>query len=1100
MAFITATTKVDKVQNIISSNTAPSNPTIGQHWTDTSKNPPVLFYWVGNEWQEVNMSIEKLDPITIATINQTIQNTIDDVNAGKTEIDEVLNSAKEEVDKVKEEIQQTTIQSQEALNKAEEAHDMALKNQSDLVISNNNISEAIEKAEFNSQEITTIKRQQSEDGQKLSYIEQNYNGLRETVQDNATKQESDRVQLAGMIADKVSSGDFESYKTQTASQISEVVQNQESSNQRLDTAEQSIQTIKGKTDSNTSAISQVQQKANQIAQSVSDLDKREQSSTVQLSNQISSKVDNEEYQSFKTQTAGQIASVVSNQQNMWRDSSFEALPLSDYTTTSSTTKISIVGNNEKDTQSQKEEQYGKEFQINNNTSKALRFDGRTDNNSYLYSKDTYSVAVGEVIEIGFDFCKNGSGVAVVGVRWFDKDGNLITGSNINSPVNGNGKWWHKNGKITVPQAFNIEQSDGSYVKKYPAKAQPYIAFYKTGASSDYCYFDNVKIIKQASSQTFQSQTVDSLVGRVSNNENQLSETIQTVNSINTTVQNKAEKSEVSQLANQITQKVENTDFESYKNQTAETISQALSSANGANNRLDTAEESIQQISKKTNDNTTLINQVKQTADSNTTTITNTVDKVSKVEQNLNGFKTTVANQQSNMQSQIDQQANKIGMIVDTDGDGQSNSYFVLNGDTVEMGAYNFLINSDVEVADDFSFSANNIKTGILKGSKPAWYTDGSVPNVPGALQWGQEGVPALVLFNPKFNGEKTNGLYMYDIDEPNKGLNGEVLYTNMSMFTESGIKFRQIYWSPNGDSETYPDIGYTRALEIKGFFDENNYSTTGLEIKTGGDTGMKLVGSDAFAQYNRDSIKKVVLGTDGADRTRSAIATSTIYAERIQSLDDTNNVGVRFDDRVNFTEYITGTSLGLSENLSVKGQITVDQITSSADGDNKGTTFNDRVNFTETITGTYGTFSGDITARKFITSSSKELKTDIKNFKMESAVNDILNVGVKEYIYEDEKEKIELYYENGQPIEAYSELPQEKHVGLIAEELLNYESLRPFIAIEKDAYGDETILGIDYGQLTPLLLAVCQKQQKDIVQMQDKIAKMEITLERNDLR
>lgn len=84
---------------------------------------------------------------------------------------------------------------------------------------------AIGKADFNNQEITDLKQKQDETGQKISSIEQNYNGLKQTVTDNAAKQESDRVQLSGMIADKVSNGEFNSYKTQTADKMSAIITN-----------------------------------------------------------------------------------------------------------------------------------------------------------------------------------------------------------------------------------------------------------------------------------------------------------------------------------------------------------------------------------------------------------------------------------------------------------------------------------------------------------------------------------------------------------------------------------------------------------------------------------------------------------------------------------------------------------------------------------------------------------------------------------------------------------------------------------------------------------------------------------------------------------
>lgn len=89
----------------------------------------------------------------------------------------------------------------------------------------NQANVAISKADFNNQEITDLKQKQDETGDKISSIEQNYNGLKQTVTDNAAKQESDRAQLSGMIADKVSNGEFNSYKTQTADKMSAIITN-----------------------------------------------------------------------------------------------------------------------------------------------------------------------------------------------------------------------------------------------------------------------------------------------------------------------------------------------------------------------------------------------------------------------------------------------------------------------------------------------------------------------------------------------------------------------------------------------------------------------------------------------------------------------------------------------------------------------------------------------------------------------------------------------------------------------------------------------------------------------------------------------------------
>lgn len=970
--------------------------------------------------------------------------------------------------------------------------------------------------------------------------------------------------------------------------------------------------------------------------------KSDKSEVAVLTSQISSKVSNEEYQSFKTQTAGQIASVISNQQNMWRDSSFEALKLSEYTNVADTWQtIFIATNGVKNTVSVKESQYGQEVPINNNTEKALRLNGRIDGNRDCYSNDYYSVSPGDVIEISYDFYKQGTGKAVVGVAWYDNSKQLIEWSQVYASTDNGGKWWHKEGKIVVPDTVK---------SKVPAMVRPYISFIKTGSESDFCYFDNVKIIKQASSQTFQSQTVDSLVGRVSNNENQLSETIQTVNSINTTVQNKAEKSEVSQLANQITQKVSNSDFETYKNQTAETISQAISSANGANNRLDTAEESIQQISKKTNDNTTLINQVKQTAQGIQTQVSslsqsgvnlfpngifydskltnyfygvpsndifsvvpksesdggnygsekclkiistkardvnlransfipcragdtlaisfdyynkdNTVDIIFmarfrynngtadswisrvaakvvvpdgqqyvaqwkqysneiKIPQNATSVQlmigTSVSSQEGAISyvdnilvnstevssSEFEQTNNKISMIIDDDGDGQSDSYFVLKDGTIEVGAdYGFNIKANTTVDSNFELSANNIHGGVIYGNMPnKWYQYGTNIEYPYPIPDELKDPNSSLKSQLYIDGEDNNDFKLQLLDNHiyDTGKKAFIMRTELS---PQRLLFQPISW--NNDSLTGFGVSPNPG-EIKAYANE---ISTVLQLTTdAGQTGLVIDGSKNAYQQGRQF---VLVGKDGSDNNKSAIAASTVYTERIQSYDDGSpDIGITMDDFVNFTEDIkVGTRITSSQYgnsyMSFPDSYNVEfgaqngggsklQIRLKSDGNTiSGNTFNHSITMQGTgyILGlnsennTEGIGKGQILAAKFITNSSKSLKTDIENIDLSDAIEDILSITPKSFLYKGEKEQYDEWIETGKSNDEAESFDRtvlnNKHIGFMAEDFALYDSLKPFITSVLDKNDNETVAGIDYGQLTPLLLAVCQKQQKEI--------------------
>lgn len=122
-------------------------------------------------------------------------------------------------------------------------------------------------------------------------------------EDQATQ--SQITQLSGQIDQKVSSGDFNSYKTQTDELIGQKVDNGAFKTYQNQTAE----LIASKVDNGTYQSDKTQT-ANAIASKVSSDDfKTYQTQTDKL---IDSKVDNGTYQSDKTQTANQIADKVSN--------------------------------------------------------------------------------------------------------------------------------------------------------------------------------------------------------------------------------------------------------------------------------------------------------------------------------------------------------------------------------------------------------------------------------------------------------------------------------------------------------------------------------------------------------------------------------------------------------------------------------------------------------------------------------------------------------------------------------------------------------------------------------------------------------------------
>lgn len=280
MVFISSKIKVDKIQNTVISEHAPSYPTIGQLWNDTGLNPPVLKVWNGSEWVPVNMSVEQLDPVTMDKINETIQDTINEVNSSRNEIDEALKQA------------------QDAVDKANIASGNVEKVTADVADAKKNAQDAIDKANLNDTAITEIKKQQSEDGQKIADISQNFNGIQQSVTDLTKKQESDRTQLAGMIQDKVSNKDFEASNTMLADKIDEVISSSDGRfNAMQSTVDSTTQTIKGLDD----RVTQNTTSINGINTTVKN--KADKTEVTQLAGQISETVTNQEATNQRVSTA-----------------------------------------------------------------------------------------------------------------------------------------------------------------------------------------------------------------------------------------------------------------------------------------------------------------------------------------------------------------------------------------------------------------------------------------------------------------------------------------------------------------------------------------------------------------------------------------------------------------------------------------------------------------------------------------------------------------------------------------------------------------------------------------------------------------------------
>lgn len=225
--LLKASTKIEKTQSNAKGDVAPVSPTKHQQWIDTSDEQPILKEWDGTKWIAINFDIEKVDPITIGDIKSDIQSAVDDISSSKEEI-------------------------QFALNKSQEA---------------------IDKADFYNERITTVETKQNETAEKVLTIEKNYNGIRETVESKADK--SEVTQLSSQIRTVVEDQNSINKQIQTAEENIRLLQNSQGEvNKRLDTAEGTIQLISKKNEENTEIINQVKNTADSNKITITDTNKK----------------------------------------------------------------------------------------------------------------------------------------------------------------------------------------------------------------------------------------------------------------------------------------------------------------------------------------------------------------------------------------------------------------------------------------------------------------------------------------------------------------------------------------------------------------------------------------------------------------------------------------------------------------------------------------------------------------------------------------------------------------------------------------------------------------------------------------------------------
>lgn len=194
--------------------------------------------------------------------------------------------------------------------------------------------------------------------------------------------------------------------------------------------------------------------------------------------------------------------------------------------------------------------------------------------------------------------------------------------------------------------------------------------------------------------------------------------VNTVKGLNTTVESKADKTSVTQLATQVSTVVESQDALNTQVSTATSnISKLQNNLGQTNKRLETAEGTITSISKQTSDNKKLITQIEATANGANIAISDLSGKVTKLEVSLDKFESNVGDI-GNLKEGIKQNSTLISQnkdLINLVASSDSKSYFQISGDKIYAKSKKFVLDSNVEVGNGFTLSADKIKTNTLSG-------------------------------------------------------------------------------------------------------------------------------------------------------------------------------------------------------------------------------------------------------------------------------------------------------------------------------------------------------------------------------------------------
>lgn len=445
---------------------------------------------------------------------------------------------------------------------------------------------------------------------------------------------------------------------------------------------------------------------------------------------------------------------------------------------------------------------------------------------------------------------------------------------------------------------------------------------------------------------------------------------------------------------------------------------------------------------------------------------------------------------------------------------------------VSVGAdYGFFLNTNTFISDGFTLSANNISAGSIHGNKLSWADDIDTPS----YFKDNDGKATKPILNLKVGNTANDEFYLAGVSSERSLIENDSRYSIIgTSYSQSQLSFRNLDWQKgkeNNDTLHQSQPGF-----IKGKYSPVNKECTGIELRSGGSA---LVIEDVYArdQLNttNEFAKYVQVGKDFDGYP--CLSTPSIYTDYIMSSKGEANKGITFNDRLNLTEgiYSAWDKSGRKTYIDFPSENGGDTITfHTADGEGAYGNYHSYFKLTtgdwpaggvanqhhafvvggdgyiltftnEEGDNTQGNANATLVASRYVTNSTRNLKEDIKPIdNIEQATLDILNIEPKQYLYKDQAERIKQWKENGKPEDEYKYMDTRINIGLIAEDLDEYDSLKPFIEKVSDESGNEGILGIDYSKLTPLLLAVCRRQDDKINELEERLVRIELLMK--DLR